>query len=338
MKSLTFVKPGHVEWREVVAPVIDSGLQAIVRPLVIGRCDLDVAFIQGLLPMPQGAEIGHEIIGEVTEIGDLVTSVSIGDRVIVPSQISCGKCRNCRRGFTGRCQTVPFGASYGMGREGNFGGGAADLVKVPFADAMLFGLPANVLPLDWIGVADLVQDAYRAVGPQLMERPGARVLVIGGNPSVIGIYAAGLAVALGASEVDYYDSDQARLKLAERYGANIIDRNNSEPVGTYEIVVDSSIDSLALIEAFRFTEPEGHLTSVTIHLEEKRQVPFTEAYHKGLFYRTARPNCRQYMSEVGELCCAGHFDPKLINARVYDFDDAPEAWLDKGIRVVAARN
>ncbi len=337
MKSLVFIKPGKVEWREVKKPIIDQGCQAVVKPLVIGRCDLDVAYLNGMLPMLPGTEIGHEIVGEVVDLGDDVSNFQLGDLVIVPSQISCGTCNYCVRGFTGRCTSVPFGASYGMGREGGFGGGAADLVKVPFADAMLFHVPKNANPVDWIGFADMAQDAYRAVGPPLKQRPHARVLVIGGNPSVIGIYSAAIAVALGASDVDYYDNDHQRLAQAAKYGANAINRNYSEPTGFYDVVVDSLALESALIEAFRFAAPEALVTSVSVHLGEFAKAPLMEAYHKGVFYRTARPNCRQYMEDVKELCCKGYFQPELIDCKTYKFDDAPQAWVDSSMRTIAVR-
>lgn len=337
MRSLTFVSPGAVEWREVPDARLMGAGEAIVRPIVIGRCDLDIGYVRGLVPLPSGAPMGHEIIGDVVDVGDGVTMFRPGDRVIVPAQISCGACRNCRRGFTGRCQSVPFAASYGMGRAGDFGGGAADLVRVPYADAMLLALPTGANPVDWIGFTDMAQDAFRAVGPQLLERPGARVLVIGGLPAVIGIYAAGIAVACGAGAVDYYDDDLVRLAEAERYGATPIRRGYAEPDESYEIVVDSTITPTALIEAFRHAEPEGLVTSVGIHLGETAAAPFMDSYHKGVTYRTGRPNCRQHMETVRDLCCSGGFAPHTVTTTMFDFDDAPAAWADAALRTACAR-
>ena len=114
MQHLCFVRPGQLEWRETAAPRLLNNQQAIVRPFVVGRCDLDKGLVKGLLPMPEGAPIGHEIIGEITDIGDAVTSFSVGDVVVVPAQISCGSCRNCLRGFTGRCLSV-LAALYASG-------------------------------------------------------------------------------------------------------------------------------------------------------------------------------------------------------------------------------
>lgn len=336
MRRLTFAGVGAVEWREAAAPAITSAAAAVVRPIVLGRCDLDVAFVRGAFPLAPGQPIGHEMIGEVVDIGDGVTSVVPGQRVIVPSQISCGDCRNCRRGFTGRCQSVPFGAGFGMGRPGDFGCAAADLVLVPYADAMLVPLPQGADPVAMIGAADMAADSWRAVAPQLAERPGANVLVMGGSARVIGVYAAGLAVVLGAGRVDYADDDPARLAAARAYGAMTI-RLPTEIADQYEIVVDARGTPETLIQAIRATEPEGILTSLTIHLGPTTPLPMMEMYHKGIFLRTGRANVRTSIPPVLD-CCAHGFAPDRIATSLYDFDDAPAAWMDDALRTAAARD
>lgn len=337
MRQLTFVERGRVEWREAAAPVIADAAAAIVRPIVLGRCDLDVGFVRGLAPMAPGEPIGHEMIGEVVEVGDGVHHFTPGQRVIVPSQISCGACRNCRRGFTGRCEVVPFGAGFGMGRPGNNGCAAADLVLVPFADAMLVGLPASADPVAMIGAADMAADSWRAVAPQLAERPGATVMVMGGLASVIGNYAVGLAVSLGAGRVDYADDDPARLAAAAAYGANPIALPGDLPI-QYEIVVDACGTADTLIQAIRATEPEGLLTSVTIHLRETTPVPMAEMYHKGIALRTGRANVRSNIPPLLDCCHAHGFRPDRIETVRYGFDEAPAAWMDDALRTVAARD
>lgn len=339
MRQLTFAGAvagaGAVEWRDAPAPAIGGAGEAIVAPLVVGRCDLDVAYVRGLAPLAPGSAIGHEMIGEVIDVGDAVVGVRPGQRVIVPSQISCGVCRNCQRGFTGRCQNVPFGASYGMGREGGYGCAVADLVRVPFADAMLAPLPDGADPVGLIGAADMALDSWRAVGPQLAERPGATLLVMGGLASGIGLYAAGLAKVLGAGRVDYADEDEARLAVAARYGATPV-RLPADLPDQYEIVVDACGTAEALLQAIRATEPEGHVTSVVIHLRPTTPLPLLEMYHKGIFYRTGRANCRPAVAPVLDACKQG-FDPGAVASRVYPFDEAPAAWMDDGLRTVATR-
>jgi threonine dehydrogenase-like Zn-dependent dehydrogenase len=336
MRQLTFVNSGAVEWREVADARIEGNLDALVRPLVLGRCDLDVGFLRGAAPLAAGAPIGHEMIGLITEIGDGVRRMTPGQIVIVPSQISCGTCRNCRRGFTGRCQSVPLGAGYGMGREGGFGCAAADLVRVPYADAMLVPLPAGADPVAMIGAADMALDAWRAVGPQLQARPGASVLVMGGQAAVIGIYAAGIAVACGARQVDYVDDDPARLAQAARYGARPISRP-CELDQLYEIIVDADGAAETLVQAIRAAEPEAVLTSVTIHMRALTGLPMIEMYFKGINLVTGRANVRPAMEPVLALCRHGQFRPDHVETKLYHFDDAPAAWMDPAVRTAASR-
>ncbi len=334
MRQLTFAGPGRVAWREVPEARVEGPLEAVVEPLVIGRCDLDVGYVRGFVPLKPGEPIGHEAIGRVVDVGSEVRRVRPDDDVVVPSQISCGWCRNCRRGFTGRCQSVPMGASYGMGREGGFGCSAADRVRVPFADAMLFPLPAGAAPRDWIGFADMALDAWRAVGAPMLARPGARVLVIGGWPSVIGIYAAGLAAALGGEAADYWDDDDERLAEAVRFGARAIARGRAEPDGLYEIVVDCRVDPRAVAEAIRFVEPEGVITSVTYHAGDT-PAPLLEAYRKGVTWHIGRPNVRAQMDALCPLCTKGIFHPEHLSTTFVAYQDAPEAWVGGQLRVAA---
>jgi len=165
MQQLMFEEAGSYAWREAAEPEIQSPDQAIVRPLLVACCDLDVAVAQGRLPLPPGHAVGHEGIGEVIAVGAAVQGVAPGDRVVIPFQISCGQCRECRRGVTGSCGALPLMAMYGMAPLAGLDGGGfmADLVHVPYADAMLVPIPRGA---DLVGIASLsdnIVDGWRAV-------------------------------------------------------------------------------------------------------------------------------------------------------------------------------
>ena len=117
MRRMVFLAPGKLEWREAPDPEIEGPDEAIVSPTVMGRCDLDALYLAGRVPMAAGEPIGHEIIGTVVDLGETAARrFRIGQTVIVTAQIACGRCGRCLGGLTGRCENVPFGASYGMGR------------------------------------------------------------------------------------------------------------------------------------------------------------------------------------------------------------------------------
>lgn len=335
MKHVVFVEPGKLEWRETLAPTLQGDGEAIVRPIVVGRCDLDTLYITGRMPLASGEPIGHEIIAEIVDLGANVKRFRIGQRVIVAAQISCGQCRRCLSGLTGRCETVPFGASYGMGRAGNFGGGLSDLLRVPFADAMLVALPNNANPLAMIGLADMATDAWRAVGPALEERPGGSVLVLGGATPVIGVYAAGMAVALGASVVDYVDIDSHRRECAATYGARVFAHIDACE-RSYDIIVDASGDAAQLLAALKRIAPEAIVTSVAPAMLGP-EFPMLELYMKGLRYKVGRPNCRAGHDGALHAWSACGFAPDKVQPLIRPFDSACETWCDPALYVAVSR-
>src|SRR5580693_1095645 len=93
MRQLTFEEAGQYAWREAPDPTITAQGQALVRPVLVACCDLDVAVARGAAPLPPGYAVGHEGLAEVVAVGDGVSGVQVGDRVVVPFQISCGDCR-----------------------------------------------------------------------------------------------------------------------------------------------------------------------------------------------------------------------------------------------------
>src|ERR1700759_5750312 len=108
MRQLTFEEPSRYGWREAPDPQITAPEQALVRPLAVACCDLDVAVVHGRLPMPPGHAVGHAGLAEGVAVGDGVASVRVGDRVVVPFQISCGDCRECIRVATGVAASLPL--------------------------------------------------------------------------------------------------------------------------------------------------------------------------------------------------------------------------------------
>lgn len=217
MRRLMLDGPRSLRWEDCPEPVIEQPWQALIRPVALATCDLDPAVLRGAFPLPGPFPFGHEGVAEVVAVGEEVRTVAVGDRVVVPFQISCGTCVPCVQGRTGNCANHPMMSSYGLGPMGGleWGGLWADLARVPYADAMLVPLPQGIDPVAVASASDNIPDAFRAVGPQLAAAPGAEVLILGGPAaSSIGLYAAGLAVALRASRTVYLDTDPERLAIA----------------------------------------------------------------------------------------------------------------------------
>ena len=336
MRQLTLQDERSLEWLEVPEPEIEGPGQALVRPLAVAACDLDHDMVMGRAPLPRPIAMGHEFVAEVVEVGE-EASTPVGARVVVPFQISCGACDFCLRGQTGDCTAVPPLSTYGFGAFGSDNGGAlSDLVRVPFADAMLVPVPDGVESAAVASASDNLPDAWRTVAPYLAARPGARVLVLGGGARSISLYAAAMAVALGSEAVDYVDEDADRLALAAELGANPIEGPPSRRMGPYPITVDGSVTHEGLACACRSTEAGGNCTSVSIFFEGETPLPLLEMYTTGVHFHTSRAMARASIPGVLELVASGRLSPEKVNT-VVAWDDAPEALLEPHTKLVIER-
>ncbi len=336
MRTLVFLEAGRLEWQEAPDAAIETPDDALVRPLAVAACDLDVALLRGLIPFQGPFPIGHEFVGEVVAVGSAVTGFGPGDRVIVPFQIACGTCACCRSGRTGSCETVPPVSMYGFEPlGGRWGGALADLVRVPYAAHMLVRLPAGLDPATVASVSDNVADGWRAVGPPLAENPGARVLVLGGIGSVP-LYAVACAVAAGAAQVDYVDANPDRVKVAAALGAHASLRPSATPE-TYPITVDGSNDPRGLRRAIQSLEPEGICTSVSIYFGGDVPLPLLAMYTRGVRFVTGRVNSRAALPHVLELIAHGGLRPERVTSEIVPWDRAAEALAQPSLKPIVVR-
>lgn len=338
MRQLTLVEAGRVEWTDAAEPELEGPKQALVRPLAVALCDLDLPIVRGEFPLQTPVALGHEFVAEVVEAGDAVEGVRPGGRVIVPFQISCGECDPCRRGLTGSCASVPRLSMYGFGEfGGNWGGALSDLVRVPFADAMLVPLPDAIQPATVASASDNIPDAWRTVGPQLERRPGAEVLIVGGGARSIALYAVDMARARGAERIVYLDQDEGRLGLAEQLGAEPVGGDLPRRAGLFPITVDGSGTHEGLACALRSTEPGGTCTSVSIIVEPETPVPLLEMYTSGLELHVGRVMARPAIPPILELVAQGEIHPELVTSRVVSWEQAPVAVPELETKLVIVR-
>jgi len=337
MRQLTFVDTGRLEWKDVPERRLRGPSEAIVRPLAVARCDVDLPIVQGLTPFRPPFAFGHEFVAEIIELGDGVTNFHPGQTVLVSFQITCGECERCRRGITGSCSAVPVGAAYGFGAEGDWGGALSDLVRVPFANAMLTPVPQGVDPIA-VASPDNLADGWRTVGPYLADWPGAPVLIVAGLAASVGLYAAAIALALDSSRVDYVDSDRERLDLAKSLGANAIQGPPPERLGPYLITVDSSANPAGLACALKSVEPGGVCTSVGIYFGPETPVPLLHMYRTGVTFKTGRVNAHAVTPHVLDLVTSGRLQPERLTTRTALWQDAAEALLEPSVKVVITRD
>ena len=264
-----------------------------------------------------------------------MTSVAPGERVVVPFQISCGACGPCRAGFTSNCASVPPISMYGFGLGGgHWGGAVADLLAVPYADAMLVSLPQGIEPAVAASVSDNVVDGHRHVGPHLpaiLERdPGAEVLIVAGMSrrsrfsASVPLYAGLAARALGAQRVHLADARPAVRAHAERLGLTAHEPRDLRGLDPAPLVVDSSASRQGLRAALRLTAEDGICTS-SGGLHASVRIPSGRMYARNVAYHVGRSNARALIPQVLELMTAGSLRPGDVTTALGRLDDAPRA-------------
>lgn len=340
MRQLTCVEAGKLEWRDVPEPRLAGDGEAIVRPLAVARCDIDLFLASGLFPLRGAFALGHECVGEITALGDAVRGLAIGQRAVVSFQVSCGRCARCRAGHSAVCEAVPTLSDYGMqplsGTE--YGGMLSDLIRVPHAEAMLQPIADHLEPVALASVSDNVPDGYRAVAPHLAARPGSEVLVVNHGLASIPLYAVQAARALGARTVDFASNDAGSLAMAERLGAGPIETDFATPPSrTYPIVVDGGLSPAGLAYAVRATEPEGTCQSVSFHPGKATPVPLGRMYTLGIRFFVGRCHAAALLPEVVALIERGALRPQAVTSHVVAWEDAPRAWLEPGVKLVVHR-
>jgi len=218
---------------------------AIVKVLRSCICGSDLHLYHGLVPDTRiGSTFGHEFIGEIVEVGSGVDKVKIGDRVMVPFNIACGKCAFCRQELYGNChesnpEATAVGGIFGYSHTaGGYDGGQAEYVRVPYANVGPVVIPDWMDPDDAVLLTDVVPTGYQAAEMGGIQ-PGDTVVVFGAGP--IGIMAAKCSWLFGAGRVIIIDHIDYRLEFAEKYAQCEAFNFNSigDPVVFLKTITDS---------------------------------------------------------------------------------------------------
>ena len=234
---------------------------AILKLVTTNICGSDQHMVRGRTTAPVGQSLGHEITGEVVEVGDDVLFVKEGDICSVPFNIACGRCRMCNEGKTGICLNVnPArpGAAYGYVDMGGWIGGQAEYVMVPYADFNLLRFPDRDQALEKIRdltmLSDIFPTGYHGVYTAGVTS-GSTVYVAGAGP--VGLAAAYSAQLLGASVVIVGDMNADRLAQAASFGCETVDLGSGAelPDMIEQIVGEPLVD--AACDAVGF-EARGH--------------------------------------------------------------------------------
>jgi alcohol dehydrogenase len=320
--------PGQRSWDSVPDPAILQPTDAIVRIDSSTICGTDLHILKGDVPeVTPGTILGHEAVGTVVEIGDAVTTIVPGDRVLVSCITSCGRCRFCKEGHYGLC-TGGGGWIFGHLIDGL----QAELARVPFADTSVYKVPESLSDEQVLFLADILPTAYEVGVLNGRVEPGDTVAIVGAGP--IGLATIMTAKLHTPGRIVAIDIADARLEKALEFGADVVINNGREDAVaqimelTGGLGADVAIEAVGVPETFELCaeliRPGGRVANVgvhgacaTLHLEKLwiRDVLITT----GLVDTTTTP-------KLMKLIEGGRLDPTVFATHRFTLEQAEEAY------------
>lgn len=284
MRALTWQGKHDVRVETVPDPEIVNPRDAIVKITSTAICGSDLHLYDNVIPtMQKGDILGHEFMGEVVEVGKSNTKLKVGDRVVVPFVIACGKCFFCERQQYAACDNsnppdkadmsetlygYPMSGLFGYSHlTGGYAGGQAEYARVPFSDIGPIVVPDELEDEAVLFLSDILPTGWMAA-ENCEIQAGDTIAVWGCGP--VGLFAVQSALLMGACKVIAVDHRPRRLELAKSLGAEIL---NFENVNVREALVemtggigpDACIDAVGLeSHGFAADNLYDHLKAATM--------------------------------------------------------------------------
>lgn len=348
--------------RNMTMPRIEHSGDAIVRVTRSCICGSDLHLYHGMVPDTRiGTTFGHEFIGVVEEVGSEVTKLKVGDNVLVPFNIACGKCVFCEQQLFGNChesnpEATAVGGIFGYSHTaGGFDGGQAEYVRVPYADVGPLVIPEDMDHDDAVLLTDVVPTGYQAA-EMAGIKPGDTVVVFGAGP--IGIMAAKCSWLFGAGRVIVIDHLEYRLEFVKNYaqceaynfrsledpvlflkkttdwmGADVcIDAVGCEAAGsafhtiTGRKMMLQSGSAIALHWAINAVKKGGIVSIVGVYGPTGNIVPIGNVVNKGLTLRANQASVKRLLPKLIEHVQAGRIDPKAIVTHRVPLEEVADAY------------
>ena len=363
MLAMNFRGPFRVRAdRNRPEPKIEHPNDAIVRVIRSCICGSDLHLYHGLVPDTRpGMTFGHEFIGEVIETGASVQNLKIGDHVMVPFNIACGKCSFCKQELYGNCHesnpaATAVGGIFGYSHTaGGYDGGQAEYVRVPYADVGPHIIPDWLHPDDAVLCTDVFPTGYQAAEMGGIKK-GDTVVVFGAGP--IGIMAAKCAWLFGAGRVIVIDHIEYRLdfvrtyaqceaynfrslgdpvlflkKATDYYGADVcIDAVGGEAAGnalqtiTGRKTLLQAGSATALQWAINSVKKGGIVSIVGVYGPTFNLIPIGNVVNKGLTIRANQASVKRLLPKLLDHIQSGRVDPKAIISHRIPLEEVAEAY------------
>ena len=218
MKALVYHGPGQKAWQEVPDPTIVDPTDVIVAVDTTTICGTDLHILKGDVPaVTDGRILGHEGVGTITEVGQAVSTLAVGDRVIISCITSCGSCSYCHQQLPAHCLDDEGASGIGWILGHLIDGTQAEYVRVPFAESSLHRLPEGVSDEAAVMLSDILPTGFEIGVRNGRVKPGDVVAVVGAGP--VGLAAMMTAGLYGASRIIAIDLDDNRVQQAKGFGA-----------------------------------------------------------------------------------------------------------------------
>ena len=328
MKAVRLMGPEEVRVDDVAEPELIEPGDAIVRVKQTAICGADLFPYHGMTPgFETGTVLGHEFVGVVEAVGDGVTGVKTGQRVVNTSMTSDGTCPHCRAGRVTQCETrALFGYS---GVYPRLEGGQAELVRIPNANRTLFVIPDSVSDDDAVFVADILPTGYAGVRRGEVS-VGDVVVVLGAGP--VGLMAVLSAVG-AAREVIAVDGVDERRELAETLGAHAVAPDEaaaavasaSGGMGA-DVVIEAAGALPALDASLELVRPQGIVSVIGAHFEPDYPLNNLLMFEKEITLRFSIGDPTRDRERLLATIEAGAMKPSEVVTHRMSLDEAAEAY------------
>jgi threonine dehydrogenase-like Zn-dependent dehydrogenase len=335
MKAFVMKGIGKIGWIEKEAPKCGP-LDALIRPTVVAPCTSDIHTVwEGAIGERTDMVLGHEAVGIVEKVGELVKDFKKGDKVIVPAITPDWGSINSQRGFPQHSGEALGGWKFSNFKDGCF----AELFHVNEADANLAILPDDIDPVSAVMLTDMTTTGFHAA--ELAEvKLGDTVCVIGIGP--VGLNSVAGANLMGASHIFAVGSRPNCIKVAKEYGAteivnykegDIVEQILAKTKGAgvdKVLIAGGTVDTFA--QAVKILKPGGCIGSVNyLGSGDYIKIPRIE-WAVGMGHKKINagltPGGRVRMEKLASLVQTGKYDPsKLVTHRFEGFKKMEDALL-----------
>ncbi|OJJ81288.1 glutathione-independent formaldehyde dehydrogenase [Aspergillus glaucus CBS 516.65] len=342
--------PYNVSVMDVPRPTIINSTDVVVRITTSALCGSDLHMYHGVQGGTPPWVMGHEALGWISEVGDAVSSLNVGEYVVIPDNVATGHMN----------MHPPAMDSFGTGAD--LGGLQAEYARVPFADDSLIPVPLTTnttnssIERDYMTVSDIFATGWSVLTYAGFE-PGDSVAVFGAGP--VGLLAAYSAILRGASRVYSIDHVPMRLERAASIGAIPINFAETDPVQHISALEPNGVtravdcvgmeavnregeiqENIVLENMIRVASSQGGIGQIGVFMTQSSSpgaplgdtlspnisFPITEFFGKHLRYEAGVVDPKLVAPELVQLIASGRASPSFITSRVIGIEEVPRYY------------